>query len=178
MAKVRFFFMKSLLFITCVLFIAKQTTFGQDSTKINAKQAIYFELGGTGIGISLNYDRLFRQTAKWKYGARVGVGINSGEFRPIPLGEIYALKGKRGKYLELGFGVSYLFPTKSQYTADTTLVTFRGGDQLWLIPRIGYRRQRNKKGNVFRAGITPVFILQSGRFRFYPYPGFSFGQSF
>lgn len=170
--------MKSLLLTTCALFIAANNTFGQDSTTIRARQAVYLELGGTGQGISLNYDRLFRQIGRWKYGARVGVGFSSGEFRPIPVGEIYALKGKRGKYLELGFGVSYILPVTSQYTADSTLVTFKGGNQLWLIPRIGYRRQRNGKGNVFRVGITPAFILQSGRVRIYPYPGISFGQSF
>ena len=152
---------------------------GQDSTIIKAQQAVYVEIGGTGIGISVSYDHLFSQSSKWKYGTRLGIGTTSfGQLRPIILGELYALKGKRRKYLELGFGVSYLFPVTSQYSVDSTLVTFRGADYLWLVPRIGYRKQNRKNGNIFRIGLTPPIMIQSGVLSFRPYLGLSFGQSF
>lgn len=161
-----------------LLFVSSLICHGQDSTRIRAKQAVYVEVGGTGLGISLNYDRILKQSLKWKYGARVGVGINSGEFRPMPIAEVYALKGKNGKYLELGFGATYRFSTSFQYTVDSTLVSGRGGNQLWLMPRVGYRRQKSDKGNIFRVGLTPVFTRRSEKLFVTPFLGISFGRNF
>lgn len=152
---------------------------GQDSTAITAKQSIYVELGGTGGSITLNYDRIIRKTQSWKYGLRTGIGTNSFSlFRASLLGEVYALKGKRGKYLELGFGVSYLFPINSEYTSNNILITSKVGDYLWFVPRIGYRYQHPTRGNIFRVGLTPPLVLQSGALSVRPMVGISFGQTF
>lgn len=162
-----------------LLFTLFRTAHGQDSTALKAKQAIQLEFGGTGQGVSLNYERIFSQTPSWRYGARVGVGtISFSQIRPTVLGELFALKGKEGNFLELGVGASYLFPITSTYTSDGTLVTFRGTDYLWLVPRIGYRRQ-NPRGDVFRIGWTPPVVLQAGKATFRPLViGLSIGRSF
>ncbi len=171
--------MKKKLFITCLLLLLVRVVFGQDSTTILAKQSVLLEFAGTGQGISLSYDRVLSQKKSWKFGARAGVGaISFTQVRPTILGEVYALRGRKNKYLEMGLGLSYLFPVTSQYSIDTTRVTFRGADQLWLVSRIGYRKQNTKRGNVFRVALTPTFIFQSGRASFRLYPGISVGQSF
>lgn len=162
-----------------LLFSVGYLTTAQDFTSIRRKQGIYLEIGGTGQGLSLSYDRIFSQQDTWKVGARVGVGaISFTQLRPTGLGEIYVLKGKKGKYLELGLGVSYLAPVTSQYNVDSTLVTFRGADKLWIVPRIGYRRQNGIRGNLFRVGLTPPIVLQGGRASLRLLFGLSFGQSF
>lgn len=171
--------MKQIVYVSFLVCCTLHGIYGQDSSAIKAKRAIYLELGGTGQGISFSYDQFVGQRGAWTYGARAGIGaISFGQLRPTVFAEVYALKGKRGKYLELGIGLSYLFSVTSTYTTDSTLVTFRGADYLWLVPRIGYRKQSGKRGNVFRIGLTPPLMLQSGRWTVKPLIGLSVGQSF
>ena len=172
------FYMKNLL-IFLFYFSVICTATAQDSARIQRKQAVYLEVGGTGQGLSLSYDRIFSQKHTWKLGARLGVGaIAFTELRPTVLGELFALRGKKGKFLEIGIGASYLFPVRLEYKVASTSVDFMGADQLWLVPRIGYRRQNGIRGNIFRVGLTPPIIFQGGKASIRLLFGLIFGQTF
>ena len=169
--------MKTLLFGISLCFSI--TVSAQDSVSVRVRQSVYFEVGGTSQGIGVSYDRSFAQRKNWIYGARIGVsGTYFSIFRPIFLGEVYGLTGKKSNYLELGIGTSYGYARYGEDVSTNTITYYDIRQSFWLVPRIGYRYQRDQSGTVFRAGITPPLVLGDGTARFRFLIGVSLGRSF
>jgi hypothetical protein len=132
-----------------------------------APQAIYTELGGAGLLLSLNYDSRFSKRVDG-LGFRVGVGYsftNDPSFFTVPVGLNYLL-GRNGNYFEVGAGVTYVGLSSNNGDAFVSI----GNNDLtnktsFLFTTIsfGYRRQPINGGFNFRGGFTPVFVEgQSG----------------
>ena len=133
-------------------------TYPPDSTR-ELLISPFFELGGKGW-LSLNVD--FR--IKEAYAISIGVaGIEEGA-APNVMG--YYFGGKRHR-LEMGGGLS---------------INFGDGDILNMFVHgvIGYRYQK-KKGLLFRAGFTPMFVIpftDEGNYAVIPWAGISLGYCF
>ncbi|TWR27453.1 hypothetical protein FPZ43_13320 [Mucilaginibacter pallidiroseus] len=163
----------------------------QDSIKnlYNTKRAenFYFELLGPGAVYSVNYDwRFAKKQSGW--GARAGISYyhsGSEKIFTVPLVLNY-LAGKRGKYFEVGGGLTF-------YNANTNDVFFEQdydvvniyGNFYYTNPRsktgiygtlnFGYRYQPADGGFNFRAGNSPIITGHE----FYPFwPYISFGYTF
>lgn len=125
-----------------------------------ARNTIYAEALGNGLGISLNYERLIYE----KINLRIGLGLyiaDSGDvsnlgnvYVPyVPVMGNYLLRLNEGSNLEFGAGVvlqlstvayqNYLPPASNTVIKPTLLV--------------GYRYQLRPGGFVLRAGFTPVW---------------------
>lgn len=116
------------------------------------KNAVYVEIGGKGILVSVNYDRLLPLTDR--SGIILGCTIGFlGDFVP----EINYLYGKSKNFIEIGLG--YSFP-----------------EQL-LVPQVGYRYQ-GSKGLLFRIGGMYFASTLPESFGDFPWVGLSFGYSF
>jgi hypothetical protein len=143
-----------------------------------AFHAIYSELGGPGMLLSLNYDTRFSgHEAGW--GIRAGIGTNFGSspsFISIPLGLNY-LAGDEGNYFEAGAGFTYVdidnvVPGQrfSLFNKDYD----HGSHLLFANAVFGYRRQPEHGGLNLRAGFSPYFGGGSGGL----IPYFSLGFNF
>ncbi|HTI06985.1 MAG TPA: hypothetical protein VL832_00475 [Puia sp.] len=127
-----------------------------------ARQAIYAEIGGAGVVLSLNYDtRLTKKEGG--LGVRGGIGYSCSSnpsFLTVPVGLNYLLGGK-GHYLEMGAGVSYLHITNDHgydYLAFANKAFYKDRtDLLFETLNIGYRRQSSTTGLNFRIGLAPIF---------------------
>ena len=74
-----------------------------------APQALYMELGGTGLVFSANYDTRFSKRVDG-LGIRMGLGYSftpHPSFITVPIALNYLL-GRNGNYFEVGAGVTYL----------------------------------------------------------------------
>ncbi len=123
--------------------------------------AIYAELGGQGMELSLNYDtRLSRKKDGW--GLRVGVGdnlSNSPGLITIPVGVNYLI-GHGGNYFEMGAGETFASIGKVPPNTEISI-----GNQEYHSSRkllfenvvLGYRRQPTSGGLSFRTGLSPCF---------------------
>jgi hypothetical protein len=136
------------------------------------KNAIYGELGGSGFLLSMHYERSLWQNETVKLNARIGVGsaifVNA-----VPLIGVNACMGKNSSRLELGFNA-----------IQTYAFGLFGGDGFFILgnPVIGYRYE-GKKGLLFRAALTPFFVLDDpdnwvDEGRIIPSAGISFGYAF
>ncbi|MBB5395572.1 hypothetical protein [Mucilaginibacter sp. AK015] len=153
------------------------------------KQAktFFFELLGPGAIYSINYDvRFKKQQDGW--GGRAGISYyadNGDHLFTLPVAINY-LAGKRGKYFEVGAGITYynvntndvFFSTQYEdvYFSDGTYYT-KSKNHSGIIGTLnfGYRYQPVDGGFSFRAGVSPVITSE----QFLPYwPYVSFGYAF
>lgn len=141
----------------------------QTNTSANASQ-IYFEAGGSGVVYSINYDGRFKKIENG-LGIRIGIGGAGGagsSYVAVPV-QLNYLLGEKGKYLELGGGITYLNVKGDDYlfnNASTALANFV----------IGFRSQPfGKKGITWRVAFTPFIGGGNG---FMPYLGASIGFRF
>jgi hypothetical protein len=121
--------------------------------------SVYVELGGKGW-LSLNVD--FRR--KETYAISIAAAILEEGISPNVMG--YYFGGKRHR-LEAGGGMS-------------GIIADGGFNSMMLHGVIGYRNQK-KKGLLFRAGFTPMFLIpftDDGKYAFIPWAGISLGYSF
>ena len=133
-----------------------------DITPPPARQAIYAEIGGAGVVLSLNYDtRLTKKEGG--LGVRGGIGYSCSStpsFLTVPVGLNYLL-GRKGNFLELGAGLSYLHVTNNRgydYLPLANKAFYKDQtDLLFETLNIGYRRQSSKTGLNFRIGLAPIF---------------------
>ena len=147
--------------------------------KISAQRnkSIFLELGGNGLGFSVNYDARFAKVEKG-LGYRAGIGFFPGvrmggdDSEPvffswptiisIPVGLNY-LVGKAPHYFEGGLGATYFY-AKGNFTfffieGEETLSTFI------FIPSAGYRFAKVGKSFQGRVFISPY--IGSGEISFY-----------
>jgi hypothetical protein len=119
----------------------------------------FVELLGKGF-ISLNLDYRRKET----YAISIGIaGIEEGI---SPNVMAYYLPGKRHR-IEIAGGIS------GNFSDGSVVNTIVHGV-------IGYRYQK-KKGLLFRAGFTPMFVIpftDNGKYAFIPWAGISFGYCF
>lgn len=138
-------------------------------------KGVYMELLGNGITYSFNYDQRFKKQLDG-LGYKVGVShisIDGVSIQTVPVGLNYLL-GKRGKYFEMGLGATYIrgADRSNNFSVGNNRTV---GSGLIGTMTIGYRREPEDGGFLFRAGLTPVF---SGSF-FWPFSvGVSFGYAF
>jgi hypothetical protein len=132
----------------------------QSDDKAHGMKAIYAEVGGPGLAISLNYDARFGSERKgWGY--RIGAGYFADGYGntvfTIPLQVNYLLTSDENNFLELGGGTTFINSTGSNKgkTFIFDRVTGFAG-----TATIGYRYQPVDHKLNFRIGFVPVFYDQ------------------
>ncbi|HEY0158070.1 MAG TPA: hypothetical protein VGF28_12360 [Thermoanaerobaculia bacterium] len=141
------------------------------------RNAAYFELGGSAIIPSVNYERRF--SPEW-FG-RIGASVVTGSSETtddtdttiiVPVTASYVTRPASNHHLELGGGITvaggdrqelYDFGDDDDETFSTAFVT----------GIVGYRYQKPDGGFQFRAVFTPV----AGGGDFLPWAGLSFGYA-
>lgn len=150
-----------------------------DASKFINKNAVYFELLGSGLFYSINYDRILWEKPNLAISARIGTS-----YIPIPESDFYLLgfpieliflKGSKN-YLEIGLSLLIL---QSFFDGTST-------NSLFAFGRIGYRHQKKNERFIFRIGFTPFivikfndeYLLDQDSISGLPWIGISIGRSF
>jgi hypothetical protein len=144
-----------------------------------ARNAVHFELGGSAIVPSVNYER--RLNTNW-FG-RAGLSVVTGQSDSatdgdtattfiVPLTASYVSRPSSSHHLELGGGVTIAGGDRQE------LYDFGDGEDeefstLFVTGIVGYRYQKPDGGFQFRAAFTPV----AGGGDFLPWAGVSFGYA-
>ncbi|GGH03270.1 hypothetical protein [Mucilaginibacter phyllosphaerae] len=181
------------LCISCVAVSAQklpQADSVQNSYLNKRAKTFFFELFGPGSVYSLNYDTRFKNKQDG-LGGRAGISFyadSETSFFTVPLVVNYLL-GKRGKYFEVGAGVTlYTFKSDSYdgFFDNGGSDSYQLGDVSYYRSakreygllgtfNFGYRYQPIDGGFSFRAGVSPVFSTH----KVIPYwPYLSFGYAF
>lgn len=142
-----------------------------------ARNAAYFELGGSAVIPSLNYER--RLSDRWHGRAGVSwvVGETEGESDTdttfvIPLTVSSVSRPASNHHLELGGGLTIATGDRQELFSDVSDEdeTFSA---VFVTGILGYRYQRPAGGFQFRAVFTPV----AGGGDLLPWAGLSFGYA-
>ena len=139
--------MRKIFFFVAAIFVACQL----QSQKSFKRNTVYFEIGGNGLVLSLNYERQI--TSKPGLGFHAGVAL-SGDKPAFPLGAKYLFDlGKQKSFLEVGAGVTLADQNtwETNYNQPET-DPYKAG----FIPSVGYRYNA-PKGFMWRINYTPVF---------------------
>ncbi len=131
-------------------------------------QAAYFQLGGSGPILSVNYDRRF---AKRLNGAGFTAGLGfwgaSGVTAvSIPVSLNY-LVGRKSDFFEVAAGATYL----SASVVD--IFENKNSSSVFYHVNLGYRHQPATGGFFFRGGVSPLFF--NGGYVTSYYIGFGYG---
>lgn len=146
-----------------------------DTTRVRYRQSVYFELGGNGASLGLNYDRPLRTRSAWTYGLRAGVAYGRlSIYNARLVTEAYVFRGLKQHHAELGLGFTWITP--NQFMDDNALVRQSGA--LFMVPRLGYRYQKPGRATVLRIGIMPWVSITKNDRKFLPWWGFAWGQAF
>jgi len=137
--------------------------------------AAYFELGGTGLMASFNYERQLLKSTR--INGRIGLGIYGiRKLKPsIPFGLNYLLPIKKSKYFfALGAGLTYTKADVKLYIiADRRHNNTIRYSYFNFIPHVGLRHQ-SSKNILYQLNFTPVFNYYDG----IPFIGFYIGKLF
>lgn len=159
----------SLIILTTGFTLYSQGNERPMKTTENASQ-IYFELGGAGIIYSFNYDGRFGKHENG-IGMRVGIGgaaVSGDGYFAAPV-QINYLIGTKGKYFEVGGGVTYA----------PGLDLFDSGSETYGTLTFGFRKQPlGKKGFAFRVAFAPIIGFGEDGPSFLPFAGVSWGFRF
>jgi hypothetical protein len=141
--------------------VAEQAAVAEPRT---ARNAVFLEMGGSGLFLSVNYDRMLSDY----FSLRVGIGgiVVEGD-RALTFPILFnLLLGPPSDKLEIGAGISLLGP----------------GAATFIALAVGYRYAPTKPGPSFRVGATPFVFLtpdrQQKRVIFAPWAGVSLGVQF
>lgn len=128
----------------------------KDSTSVVRKNTVFAEVGGNGVIYSINYDRLFDVSEKFKLSGRIGVHFtNKFPLRyyrtisfPVEFSGLYSFYKKK-HFIEFGSGLTYLnsFDNVTRHTEDIII----------LALRLGYRFQRPEGGFFMKIGFVPLY---------------------
>jgi hypothetical protein len=149
---------------------SSQTIKGQTKTS----QAVFVEVKGSGINLTLNYDARFSKQING-IGGRIGFGYFGGKYQNainIPIEANYLL-GKGNNFCEIGMGAvwsEYNVESDDQSGLAKVYLTELQGWAFTVIT--GYRYQHAGR-ILFRINFTPVFSEE----KIYPLAGFSLGYS-
>ena len=117
-----------------------------------AKNTVFVEGGGSGIGISINYDRNYFQKGDTRYSIRTGIMI-------YPYGSSLVLPFEHSFFwgdnhsIEVCIGVTYIhgFVVKGN-PCGYAGTNFDFTNAFFATQRVGYRYQKRKGGLFFRLG--------------------------
>jgi hypothetical protein len=160
--------------IVAILLFLSSFVFVSDVFAQTAQNAAYFELGGSAIVPSINYER--RLNERW-YG-RAGLSFITGESSngdtdktfvvPLTVSSVSHPLGNH--HLELGGGVTFAGGDRQDLFGDSDEENF---STALLTGIVGYRYQKPGGGFQFRSVVTPVL----GGGDFLPWVGVSFGYA-
>ena len=127
-----------------------------DTTLILKKNTVFAEIGGNAILYSINYDRLFNISKKFKLSSRIGIHYTNKfplqYYRtlciPIEISGLYSIYGSK-HFVEIGSGLSYL----NSYDR----ITDHTEDLIILALRLGYRYQKPEGGLFVKIGFVPLY---------------------
>jgi hypothetical protein len=161
--------------IAAILLVLAPLLFSSDLHAQTARNAAYFELGGSAIVPSINYERRLNERWFGRAGLSYVSGQSSNHFDrtfivPLTLSSVSRPGGNH--HLELGGGVTFAGGDRQE------LFESAGGDNgtfstAFLTGIIGYRYQKPDGGFQFRSAFTPV----AGGGDFLPWFGVSFGYA-
>ena len=177
------------LLCICSLYTSAQTISRADSLQNvyahRQGKTFFFELLGPGAVYSINYDTRFSKRPDG-WGGRAGISYysQSGEHLfTVPLVVNY-LAGKRGKYFEVGAGITYynvntndVFFTNEYYEVYDSGVYAQKRKHNGVLGTLnfGYRYQPVDSGFSLRTGFSPIITSD----RFIPWwPYLSLGYAF
>ncbi|MCW5895728.1 MAG: hypothetical protein KIT50_09020 [Bacteroidetes bacterium] len=138
-------------------------TFDDSSCESPAGNSIFLELGGNGVSLSINYERLMFDNFSLRAGCGAIYGL--GTSFPLMANFYFGTKYK----LELGAGFVFLPLWKST-------ASFGKENSLLFSSTVGLRFQPCEGGVTVRVSATPFFDPATQKFR--PYAGVSIGTSF
>ena len=160
---------------TVLLLLLAVLAAAPDSSAQEARNAVHFELGGSAIVPSFNYER--RLNANWfgRIGASVVVGETEDDSDTtfvVPLTASHVTRQAANHHLELGGGLTIAAGDRQD------LYDFGDDDEekfsaVFLTGIAGYRYQKPQGGFQFRAVFTPII----GGGDFLPWAGVSFGYA-
>lgn len=172
--------MKKILTLLIFLFSFAQINFAQSESDFERRgHGAFFELGGSAITYSMNYETRFGATNRG-LGARVGIGFSSltaVDCITVPIVVNYMLGKKNGKnYLELGAGYTYADLRESEnFKVNDETVMFEGTSFMNLS--LMYHRHPPLGGFMWKIGFTPLLGNFSDGRVFLPYLGLAFGYA-
>ncbi|AMR33881.1 hypothetical protein A0256_21770 [Mucilaginibacter sp. PAMC 26640] len=179
------------LLVGCLTARAQNATLSKTDTVAHSlatqkPQNFYFELLGPGALYSVNYDTRFKNRQDG-LGWRAGVSYyaqDGDQLLTVPLMFNYLL-GKKGKYFEIGAGLTFyhtntsdvFFDQQQKYDATYNYYYYEPEKRNGVYGTLsfGYRYQPLDGGFSFRAGVSPIINSNN----FIPYwPYVSFGYTF
>lgn len=155
--------MKTLVIILLLFSIGASAGANGNSCPDPASNTIFVELGGNGVSLSINYEKLLTNNFAMRlgFGALYGVGTSIPLMANFYFGEKYKL--------ELGAGLVFLPLWKSD-------ASFRKEKSLLFSSTVGFRLQPCDGGVTIRISATPFFDPARQQFRFSG--GLSIGTTF
>lgn len=127
-----------------------------DTTLILKKNTVFAEIGGNGILYSINFDRLFNVSNKFKISSRIGIHYTNTfplqYYRtfciPIEISGLYPIYRNK-HFIEFGSGLSYLnsYDRTTSHTEDIIVIALR----------LGYRFQKPEGGLFVKIGFVPIY---------------------
>ncbi len=170
---------------------------GQAQQAITARQAVFLELGGNGVFLSVNYDRIVYQRSAFKVSLRAGFGLlrdavysysntlaGQNYAKPLLPLEVNGMFGKRKGHLELGLGYTPYLDKRNDTYQDgqgSYVDNIRWRLNSLVFARLGYRYQKPEGGFFFRVAITPIVVDAGPGYTtqfFQPFAGLGVGMSF
>ncbi|HUP66016.1 MAG TPA: hypothetical protein VM557_12140 [Thermoanaerobaculia bacterium] len=130
-----------------------------DGLAQSARNAAYLELGGSAIGLSLNYERRFNE----RWAGRAGFSVVTGETSEdtettllFPLTASWLSHPASSHHMELGGGVTIVTGDSQDFFESFDDDVKR--TSAFATGIIGYRYQKPGRGFQFRAMATPVAV--------------------
>lgn len=166
------------IIISCILL--SSLTYAQDcagnlSETLQRENAVDVTIGGTGLAISVNYNKII--LVKPNYFVNASVGIGSVPFvggLTIPHQLTFNF-GENSSFFEVGLGGTYWSGESNSSGYTETINSYQ------LSPIIGYRKYLNNN-LVFRAYANPLIHISGEYFvegsSLVPYFGISIGYTF
>ncbi len=139
--------------LVCVILLFAAETQAQEQ-----RNAAYFELGGSAIVPSINYERRLSERVFGRIGASYIVGETTEDTETtfvIPLTLSWISHPASNHHFEAGGGVT--IATGDSQDLLETVDDDRKFSKLFVTGIAGYRYQKPGRGFQFRAALTPIF---------------------
>ncbi len=123
----------------------------------SSKNAVYLELGGSGLIYSINYERLWIENENLSLCTNIGATYIPSFFPNSDFKHIWGnsvgvstLIGSQKHFAEIGFNLSYWY--LKDIEDNTFLSTF-------LPLRLGYKYQKNDTGIFYKLAFVPIIPI-------------------
>lgn len=171
-------YLSKILTLFLLLFLSHFSAYAQFDEEIKRPpkfNAVYAELGGNGLLVSVQYER--RLFSKIDLHARIGAGIYGEDKNlTVPVGLDYNLcLDKLHQFVDFGFGITCTKAVVDLYaTVERKEPNYKPKDYFLIpIPSVQYK-YAGKRGFLFKGGL--FFPIRD--FGVLPYIGLSFGKCF